>query len=632
MRILVIQCHEGTGIGEISREHIEDSEYFYYHYNNPIKIIEYLENKKIPQANKALIIQYNSSNKTQRILIGTYHKLKDDNKVLIKNILKIDELLEFEEANFDKIKKIINFNSKDKASHTLEYKTLSDSDYEELLLGLKDKVYVWKSRNKDNKNIDKDIIDNEILDSYKRLEGNLCVLAQKSAYARRVISTQGQRMNRTEYQRDWERIIHSKAFRRLEDKAQIYTLAKGDHFRTRLTHTLEVTQIARGIARELKLNEDLVEAIALGHDLGHTPFGHIGERTLHELLQTDEVLRKAGGFKHNYQSVRVVNYLEEKYGDFQGLNLTYQVMEGMLKHTKIKKCKDSEGCNDCSEKCYKIQEFLCLGEADHLYMDYNFSVSLEGQVVAYSDEIAQRAHDLDDGINSGMIKVEEFLKELEKDDDFSELVEKLNESLIYINENKRYYIDNVSIKGARIVSDVITFFINKLVENSLVEMEKYKTENNINDDSIKDCSELVIKRPVIGFDKKTENVRKKLEKLTSNKVINSEEVNCFDGKGAYVIKKLFRAYHTNPRQLPTSTIRRIHRELTKYSNNVVNIRDGESELIQQEIEIYKGINVDNELKRLKHKIFIRSIIDLIAGMTDDYANKQFDKLYSPGKY
>ena len=172
---------------------------------------------------------------------------------------------------------------------------------------------------------------------------------------------------RTDFQRDRDRIIHSKAFRRLKHKTQVFVAPEGDHFRTRLTHTLEVAQIGRTLARALRLNEDLVEAISLGHDLGHTPFGHTGERVLDHL--------HPGGFKHNEQSIRVVDFLE--HNDHRvGLNLTYEVREGIIKHS-----------------------------------GYNKSTTLEGQIVAISDRIAYINHDIDDAIRAGIIDEDDLPKD-----------------------------------------------------------------------------------------------------------------------------------------------------------------------------------------------------------------------------
>ena len=178
------------------------------------------------------------------------------------------------------------------------------------------------------------------------------------------------------FQRDRDRIIHSEAFRRLEYKTQVFVNHEGDYYRTRLTHTLEVAQISRGIARTLRLNEDLTEAIALAHDLGHTPFGHRGETVLNDLMAAH------GGFEHNRQSFRVVTYLERRYPQFDGLNLTYEVREGIVKHT---------GAYDAPD----VPSFQSQGYP-----------TLEAQIVNVSDQIAYMNHDLDDGLQSGMLTFE----------------------------------------------------------------------------------------------------------------------------------------------------------------------------------------------------------------------------------
>jgi dGTPase len=178
---------------------------------------------------------------------------------------------------------------------------------------------------------------------------------------------------RTAFQRDRDRILHTTAFRRLEYKTQVFVVYEGDYYRTRLTHTLEVAQIGRTIGRALRANEDLVEAIALAHDLGHTPFGHAGERTL------DELLAERGGFNHNHQSLRIVETLEQRYPDFPGLNLTWEVREGILKH----------------ETEYDH------GDVDRYEPEQR--ATLEGQIVDASDELAYNAHDVDDGLRSGIL-------------------------------------------------------------------------------------------------------------------------------------------------------------------------------------------------------------------------------------
>lgn len=186
-------------------------------------------------------------------------------------------------------------------------------------------------------------------------------------------------VSRTEFQRDRDRIIHSTAFRRLEYKTQVFVNHEGDLFRTRLTHSLEVAQIARAVARSLRLNEDLVEAIALAHDLGHTPFGHAGQDALNDCM------KPYGGFEHNLQSLRVVDELEERYGAFDGLNLTFEMREGILKH--------------CSAKHART-----LGDVGQRFL-LKQQPGLEAQIANFADEIAYNNHDIDDGLRSGLLEL-----------------------------------------------------------------------------------------------------------------------------------------------------------------------------------------------------------------------------------
>ncbi|MEW6760422.1 MAG: deoxyguanosinetriphosphate triphosphohydrolase [Pseudomonadota bacterium] len=183
--------------------------------------------------------------------------------------------------------------------------------------------------------------------------------------------------SRSEFQRDRDRIIHSTAFRRLEYKTQVFLNHEGDLFRTRLTHSIEVAQIGRTLARSLQLNEDLVEATALAHDLGHTPFGHVGQDVLNECM------KDYGGFEHNLQSLRVVDELEEHYGAFDGLNLTFETREGILKHCSLTNARQ-------------------LGELGRRFMDRS-QPSLEAQLTNLADEIAYNNHDIDDGLRSGLL-------------------------------------------------------------------------------------------------------------------------------------------------------------------------------------------------------------------------------------
>jgi dGTPase len=206
----------------------------------------------------------------------------------------------------------------------------------------------------------------------------LAPYAQKSADSRGRAFSEPKHALRTDFQRDRDRIIHSRAFRRLEYKTQVFLNGTGDHLRTRLTHTMEVAGISRGIARALRLNEDLAESIALAHDLGHSPFGHTGEEMLNKLMKDH------GGFEHNLQSLRVVTELEEKYPDFNGLNLTWETREGLAKHyTQF-------------DKPATLKEF-----------DFKSS-SLEAQIGNVADEVTYYSHDLDDGLDAGLITLDQL--------------------------------------------------------------------------------------------------------------------------------------------------------------------------------------------------------------------------------
>ena len=216
----------------------------------------------------------------------------------------------------------------------------------------------------------------------------------RAPYASHPDQTRGRRYsepppgNRSQFQRDRDRIIHAKAFRRLEYKTQVFINHEGDWFRTRLTHSLEVAQIARVISRSLKLDEDLTEAISLAHDLGHTPFGHAGQDELNACMKS--LAPDAGGFEHNLQSLRVVDELEERYPAFNGLNLCFETREGVLKHCSLTNARN-------------------LGDVGQRFLDRT-QPSLEAQLANLADEIAYNNHDIDDGLRSGLITLEQLLE------------------------------------------------------------------------------------------------------------------------------------------------------------------------------------------------------------------------------
>src|SRR5579864_3670227 len=204
---------------------------------------------------------------------------------------------------------------------------------------------------------------------------------------------------RSPFRRDCDRVIHSTAFRRLKHKTQVFVFHEGDHYRTRLTHTLEVAQIARALARQLGLDEDLTETLALAHDLGHPPFGHAGERAL------DACLKGHGGFDHNAQTLRVVTSLEHRYPDFDGLNLTWESLEGIVKHNGPLTARDGSALARYSERGVPVGISDYLGVHDLELWSF---ASLEAQVAAIADDIAYDAHDIDDGLRAGMFGVDDL--------------------------------------------------------------------------------------------------------------------------------------------------------------------------------------------------------------------------------
>jgi len=226
-----------------------------------------------------------------------------------------------------------------------------------------------------------------LIDKIENLAGFACHAAQ----SRGRRHPEPDAPTRTAFQRDRDRIVHSTAFRRLVYKTQVYLNHEGDLFRTRLNHSLEVAQLARSIARTLRLNEDLVEAIALAHDLGHTPFGHAGQDALNQCMATH--MDEWGGFEHNLQSLRVVDALEERYPQYDGLNLTFETREGILKH--------------CSRRNAEHLEALEPGGVGRRFLERT-QPSLEAQLCNLADEIAYNAHDIDDGVRSGLITMEQL--------------------------------------------------------------------------------------------------------------------------------------------------------------------------------------------------------------------------------
>lgn len=345
---------------------------------------------------------------------------------------------------------------------------------------------------------------------------------------------------RTPFQRDRDRIIHSTAFRRLEYKTQVFIYYEGDYYRNRLTHTLEVQQLARTIARVLNVNEDLVEAISLAHDLGHTPFGHKGETAL------DEIMKKQGyeGFEHNSHSLRVVDKIERRTSQFPGLNLTYEVREGIIRHTTSYDVPKQEG----------LEEFFQF-----------LSPSIETQIVSVCDEIAYTCHDLDDGIKSEIIKIED-----------------LNAVALWeeIEEMSKEDCPDSGLKRRMMIRNFINYLVNDLVEQS---------RKKLKDSGVKSVEEVrKSKSCLIAHSDGIKIKHAELRKFLEDNMYFHYRVIRMAQKAARIIKDLFYAYLEEPGQLPPGTQTRLKKE--------------PKEIV---------------------------ICDYIAGMTDRFAHLEHQKLFDP---
>lgn len=458
-------------------------------------------------------------------------------------------------------------------------------------------------------------------------ESELSPLAQKNEYCVRNYGTRRPTAGRSEYQRDYDRIVHSKAFRRMADKAQIFTASKGDYYRNRLTHSLIVCQIAKAISARLKLNLYLTEAIALGHDLGHTPFGHQGERTLHSILTgqikppqnplpEDECESNTyGGFKHNYQSLRVASVLEEAYIEEDGLDLSYQTLEGMFKHTKIDSTK------------YNIGEFLVdTNMIRSMHMDFPFSVTLEGQVVAIADEIAQRCHDLEDAFSARIMTVDILLDSLQlrKTEQLHTRLEQIRSAIAAANSRLRRVADRDALLYKEISSAVVDYLVHDVVTFTAEQMQ---------DVGFLQEESHTVSRRFVCFSEAGKTICDYLEKIISKRVINNVEVSQFDDCGERVVLGLFCAYYRNPKLLHVGTVRRIYHEMRRQEiENLIDFETGDHMVIYDEwARITKRTNVEPGREReykLKRKILVRAICDFISGMTDTYAIIEYRKICS----
>jgi len=346
---------------------------------------------------------------------------------------------------------------------------------------------------------------------------------------------------RSEFQRDRDRIIHSGAFRRLEYKTQVFVNHEGDLFRTRLTHSIEVAQIARSIARRLHLNEDLAEAISLAHDLGHTPFGHAGQDALNKCMQA------YGGFEHNLQSVRVVDVLEERYATFDGLNLCFETREGILKHCALDKARE-------------------LGELGLRFIN-NLRPSLEGQIANLADEIAYNNHDVDDGLRSGIITLDQLSK-----------VPLVAE---HLQQVRNAY---PGLPERRVVHETVRRMINTLVTDLICQ-----SAANIAAQKLVTLDDVHRAPALIAFSEELNAKQRELKKFLYTHLYRHYRVMRMSAKAQRIIRELFEVFMEDSRLLPT----RFQTPQTQEASGCA-----------------------------------RVVADYIAGMTDRYAIREHKRLFA----
>ena len=313
---------------------------------------------------------------------------------------------------------------------------------------------------------------------------------------------------RSPFQRDRDRIIHSASFRRLKHKTQVFVNTEGDHYRTRITHSMEVAQIARSITRYLELNEDLAETLSLAHDLGHTPFGHAGEDALNECME------EHGGFDHNLQTLRIVMFLENKYLKFNGLNLSIETLEGLLKHN------GPVDDLDLVDRLIGIKRFKNM-------INFNTYPSIEAQISAISDDIAYNNHDIQDGINANLFKLEELMEINFFKDIYKKYKRKINKQ-------------NYKIATYQIVRDSIDLMIKDLIKN---------TKKNLVDSNIKNFKDInKTTFLIVDFSDDIKNSDNEIRYFLKTKMYYNKKVLEKNNKGKSIVKRLFEKIKLNPRK------------------------------------------------------------------------------------
>ena len=337
-------------------------------------------------------------------------------------------------------------------------------------------------------------------------ELSLVSFGQRSSASKGRQYPEAEHSYRTAYQRDRDRVIHSSAFRRLQYKTQVFVNHEGDYYRTRITHTLEVAQIARSIARSLGLNQDLTEAVALAHDLGHTPFGHSGEKVLHEIMKND------GGFEHNAQSYRIVTHLEDRYPDFRGLNLSYEVLEGVDKHrTRY----DRPG-----------------GDGEQY--------TLEAQIVDLSDEIAYTSHDIDDGLTSGLLDPEGLAQVTL----WARNVEKVK------GRHPQLAKDKIKYQTVRLIIDEL---VTNLLDETMKRIERFGIKTV---DDVRRAPE-----EMAAFSNEFRKDFLDMKAYLFQNMYRHQRVTRVEAKASKVIQELFKLYENDTSILPSNTREKIKNKL-----------------------------------------------------------------------
>ena len=313
---------------------------------------------------------------------------------------------------------------------------------------------------------------------------------------------------RNDFQRDRDRIIHSTAFRRLKHKTQVFVNTTGDHFRTRITHSLEVSQIARTLSKFFNLNEDLSETLSLAHDLGHTPFGHAGEDALNDCM------KNYGGFDHNIQTLRIITILENRYYDFKGLNLSFETLDGLIKHNGP--VKDKKKFNKILGKNFFKNKINFLSNS-----------SLEAQIASISDDIAYNSHDLEDGLKANLFKLDDL------------------QNIPILNKIIKKHIKNIKKKTIDlIIRQIIREIINEMVGDVIISIKK-----NIRVNQIKNLNDIYKSdKVIVCFSNQMKNFDISIKKFLKQKMYYHSKVNLKTNYGKKIIIKLFNKIKSNPKK------------------------------------------------------------------------------------